>query len=183
VHYRNLARLESAAEARIVIYQRGLKAVPADPELSRLLAEDFQRAKRHEEAIRLYERLVTANPKLQAETNDLAALLLDHRTDKASFERALELARSFAGSQNPLALDTLGWAYYRTGDFAQATRTLEQAVAGNGELPVLRYHLGMAYLAMGNKAGARAELAKAVAAPKADFTGLDNARNALANIN
>ena len=35
---------------------------------------------------------------------------------------------------------------------------LERAVAGAGQVPLLRYHLGMAYLANNNTAGARQEL-------------------------
>jgi hypothetical protein len=38
----------------------------------------------------------------------------------------------------------VGWAYYRNGDFFTAVRYLERAVAGAGQVPILRYHLGMA---------------------------------------
>lgn len=182
VHYIGLARLEESPASRVVILERGLKAAPRDNGLRRLLAEDYQRVRRQDDAIRLYEEILAAEPKHPAATNDLAALLLDHRTDQASHQRALDLARTFADSRNPLALDTLGWAYYRTGDADQAARVLERAVAINSNVPVLHYHLGMAYLAAGNTARAKEALGAATADSKADYAGLDAARQALAGL-
>jgi len=47
---------------------------------------------------------------------------------------------------------------------------------------VLRYHLGMAYLANGDKEKAKENLEIALAAPDADFTGVEDARKALSNL-
>jgi len=78
-------------------------------------------------------------------------------------------------------LDTVGWAYYRNKDYPQAVRFLERAVAAAGQAPQLRYHLGMAYVASGNTAGAKQELKQAVA-DKADYPGLAEAKEALAKL-
>ena len=45
---------------------------------------------------------------------------------------ALELARRFERSDEPTEMDTLGWAYYRNGDYPAAIRLLERVVASVG---------------------------------------------------
>jgi predicted Zn-dependent protease len=111
--------------------------------------------------------------------NNLASLLLDFRTDPASYAEALELAKGLESSDNPAVLDTVGWAYYRNKDYPKAVQFLERAVAAAGQVPLLRYHLGMAYLASNNTDGARQELKQAVGSAKVDFPGIEVARETL----
>ncbi|MBM4221998.1 MAG: tetratricopeptide repeat protein, partial [Gammaproteobacteria bacterium] len=129
----------------------------------------------------VYEKLRAVHPKADALANNLANLLLDYRTDKDSLQQALRLSTPFASSTDPALLDTLGWAHYRNADPAQAVRLLERAAAAQGDSAPIRYHLGMAYLAVNNRAGARQELARAVASDS-DYRGLDEARETLAGL-
>lgn len=176
------AGLEPTAEGRIGVLARGRAAAPGNVELALRLAEEYERARRYDEAIGVYEEIVGKPGTPDAAANNLAALLLDHRSDDASLKRALELATPFAGSTDPARLDTLGWAHYRNGDFAQAVPLLERAVAAAGEVAPLRYHLGMAYVAAGNTVGARDQLTRATADPKADYPGRAEAEKALAGL-
>ncbi len=82
-------------------------------------------------------------------------------------------------TDTPAFVDTVGWVNYRLGNNEVAVEYLEQAVAGNGQIPVLRYHLGMAYLAAGNEYRAQEELGIAVSTAKNDFTGIEDARETL----
>jgi tetratricopeptide (TPR) repeat protein len=166
---------------RIEAYQRGLAANPGDGQLGLLLGTELEQAGRRDEAIAHYEQLLAANPTLDIAANNLAALLLDYRSDAASYQKALSLAKRFDTVTNPALLDTLGWAYYRTGDYPRAVQYLERAVAGAG-VPLLRYHLGMAYLASQNSNGAKQELKQAVEEAKGDFPGLEEARRTLAKL-
>jgi tetratricopeptide (TPR) repeat protein len=79
--------------------------------------------------------------------NNLASLLADHRTDKASLERAQLLANMLRKSPLPQFKDTLGWVTYLKGDYAGAIPLLEEAAAALPNRAVVRYHLGMAYIA------------------------------------
>ncbi|MCC7330900.1 MAG: tetratricopeptide repeat protein [Gammaproteobacteria bacterium] len=167
--------------ARIDAYRRGLAANPGNADLGLLLGSELEQQRRFDEAITHYEQLLKANPKIDVAANNLAALLLDYRSDAASWARALELAKPLEQSDNPAVLDTVGWAYYRNKDYPQAVRFLERAVAAAGQAPQLRYHLGMAYVASGNTAGAKQELKQAVA-DKADYPGLAEAKEALAKL-
>jgi tetratricopeptide (TPR) repeat protein len=182
VYHMALAGIEPTPEKRMATLRRGFEAVPGSIELGQLLAADYQRAGRPEDAIQVYEKLGAQNPGSEVLANNLASLLLDYRTDKASLRRALQLATPFASSTDPALVDTLGWAHYRNGDAAQAVSLLERAAAGSGQSAQIRYHLGMAYLGINNKVGAKAELARAVAS-KSTYPGLDEARETLAGLN
>ena len=52
-------------------------------------------------------------------------------------------------------VDSLGWAYYRLGNFAEATKHLERAVELRPDDPVINDHLGDAYWRVGRRLEAR----------------------------
>ena len=108
--------------------------------------------------------------------------MLDYRTDEASFQQALRLVSDFESSPNPAYLDTLGWAYYRLGEHEQAIFFLERAASSARRVPVLRYHLGMAYFAANNRYAARRELHEAITLSKTEFTGYEEAQTVLAKL-
>jgi len=164
-------------DARVGVYRRGLQVLPGNPQLSLQLGAELAQAGDLGGALAVYEELVKRNPGFEPGVNNLAATLLDYRTDQASFTRALELAQRLAGSEDPVAQDTLGWAYYRNGRFRDAVATLERVVA-RADVAVFHYHLGMAYQAAGNPVGARQHLQKAVAGA-GSYPGLEEARVAL----
>ena len=147
-----------------------------------LLATEFEQSGRYDDAMKVYEGLLKTSPKYEPAINNLAALLLDQRTDKASHARALQLAEGLEKAENPAMLDTLGWAYYRAGKYPEAVSVLERVVAKAGQFPVFRYHLGMAYLRAGNTVGAKQELQKAVDKVQGDYPGLAEARTTLAKL-
>ncbi len=179
VAWASLAGIYKDRNARIAVYQRALKAVPGNVELNMLMATEYEQATRFDEALKVYESVIKTAPDYLPAINNLAALLLDRRTDKASFTRALELAKPLGNSDNPAMVDTLGWAQYRTGDYAAAVGTLERVVAKAGGFPIFHYHLGMAYLGAGNTVGAKQELTQAVEKVQGDYPGLAEARAAL----
>ncbi len=182
--YTALAGLASEdPDAQIDVYKRGLAAMPESQELALLLGTAYEREGRYEDAIAAYENVLAGNPDMQVVANNLAALLADYRTDRASFERALELARDFESSDNPALLDTLGWVYHRLGEYDRAQPLLEQAVGAADQVPVLSYHLGMNYLAQGRKDLARQYLARSLEKTALEFPGKAEAIAALAELN
>jgi tetratricopeptide (TPR) repeat protein len=164
--------------AREQVLRKGIAAAPTAVELTDILGSDLLAGGRVDDAIALYDAALTLNPRDRRLANSLAALLLDAKADDASHRRALELAQPFADSRDAAELDTLGWAHYRLRDFGAATGFLERALAAQADNPIIRYHLGMAYKAANNTAGARQELEKALAAGSG-FPGAAEARKAL----
>ncbi|MEZ5563484.1 MAG: tetratricopeptide repeat protein [Gammaproteobacteria bacterium] len=180
--YLQLAKLHAGdPAAQIKVYERGMKALPGNPYIGLPLAVALEEAGQYEAMISSLESLHKANPAIPQVTNNLAMAILDYRSDPASYKRALELARKIESSNDPLLLDTVGWAYYRAGEVAQAVSVLERVVAKDDRVPVYHYHLGMAYLAMGNQVGARQQLELATAGD-VNYVGIKEARAALAKL-
>jgi tetratricopeptide (TPR) repeat protein len=64
-------------------------------------------------------------------------------------QRALEIK-----PENGYYIDSLGWTYFKMGDYAKAVETLKKAVATAGNDPTLYEHLGDVYHAMGQNGNA-----------------------------
>ncbi len=181
--YAALASLDSDnPEAQIDIYQRGLQAAPGNQQMALLLGSAYERRGEYEKAIATYEDALAENPDMPIVANNLAALLSDYRQDTASHNRALQVALKLADSNEPLLLDTLGWVYYRLGDHDKAQRLLEQAVEGEPNVLVLRYHLGMNYLAQDKQQLAIEQLRAATKESEVDYPGKDIAERTLAEL-
>lgn len=167
---------------RLAIVKEGFAATNGNEQLGLVLATIYEQQEQWDNMIDTYEKIIDNNPGSLIAKNNLAALLLDVRTDDASKSRAVALAMELRDSDQPAFLDTVGWAYYRQGDFTNAIPYLERAVAGADKVPALRYHLGMAYAAAGNVYGAKAELSRAIRESKDGFIGIDDARAKLAEL-
>ena len=112
-------------------------------------------------AIAEYESMLKDQPGSLIVANNLASLLADHRTDKASLERANSLAQLLKNSDIPQFKDTLGWVSYQRQDYRSALTLLEDAAKALPNLAMVRYHLGMTYLATGQDDKAADEFKKA----------------------
>jgi len=174
---------EGNSDAQAEIYQRGLEEQPGNPEFGILLGTINEKSGDYENAITVYEQILKVNPGSFIIINNLAATLLEYREDRASHERALKLAEKLAKTENSVYLDTVGWAYYRTGDISNAVSYLERSVekSTTGQVPAIHYHLGLAYAASDNISGAQQAFEKAISMGEFEWT--DDARNALANLN
>ena len=148
--YQQLATLQQSqnqiAEAEITV-NKGLIASPKNFALKLSQASIFETTKRFDDAIRVYEEMMIVRPDSDILANNLASLLTDHRTDKASMTRAYELAKISKDSQIPQFLDTYGWASYKTGNFDEAEKALKTAIAKSPEVVIFHYHLAKVYLA------------------------------------
>src|SRR5690606_35834180 len=118
----------------------GLAVLPGDRLLRLTQTAIYEMSGRFDDAIALYEELLREQPEADVLANNLASLLSEQRDDRASLERAYELARRFERSSVPQFKDTLGWVKYKLGKFDEAAPLLQGAVEQMPELPVLRYH-------------------------------------------
>lgn len=167
-------------EARAIeVYQQGLEAAPDHLPLSLQLANAYEKSGDYARAISELERVLKQRPDADVAANNLAMLLINHRSDQRSLDTALVLAQRFEHSRNPAFGDTLGWVHYKRGDVDQAIAVLQKALLKAPDAPVINYHSGMAYLKKGRTQEATTHLSKAVRA-KAKFLGLEEARQALA---
>jgi cellulose synthase operon protein C len=164
--YRALAdfyiRNKNLDEAEKVI-RTGLQQQPDSSAMHLALAAVLEQKGDYDAAIAEYEYLLKQDPGSMIVANNLASLLSEHHTDKASLERAYSLAAMLRKSQFPSFKDTLGWIDYLRGDYKSATGLLEEAAAAMPNHALVQYHLGMSYLGMGQFAKASEQFKKALA--------------------
>jgi tetratricopeptide (TPR) repeat protein len=183
--YRDLASVyaaQSDTEGAIKVCERGLQAMPDNTDLRLLEASLYERLKRYSDAIAMYEAVLKKDDSSNLAANNLAALIADHESDPARLQQALQAAQRFESTDNPLFLDTLGWVYYRLGNFEQALALLERAARGASDVAQVRYHLGMAYFNTDRHDLAKKELQAAVDGKDKDYVGADEARATLAQL-
>jgi tetratricopeptide (TPR) repeat protein len=72
-------------------------------------------------------------------------------------KEALNMVQRAAGAepQSGEIIDSLGWAYYRLGDYKSAVEKLEQAITLDPSIPEVNDHLGDAYWRVGRKTEAQ----------------------------
>jgi tetratricopeptide (TPR) repeat protein len=171
--YRALANLyltQNNKDGALNVIRDGLKQQPDSIILHMTSAGILEQQANYDAAISEYEYILTQQPGYMLAVNNLASLLTDHRTDKASLDRANALATMLQKSQVPQFEDTLGWITYREGNINAAVPQLQHAAATLPDVALIHYHLGMAYMASGLNAKAADELKIALTkSPNADL--------------
>ncbi len=179
--YRNLARAQHAGHDDAAAMATLTAAIPrvkdAEP-LQLELAHDDEGLGKVDEAMQWYEATLRKNPQSEVAANNLAMLLVTHRQDKASLDRAKELSQRFSVSPNPDFLDTYGWVLYKRGESAAAVAVLQSVLVKVPEAPIALYHLGMAQASVGQDDAARSNLSQSLKSGK-NFLGMDEARATL----
>jgi len=152
IGYRALAGLyarQNKIDDALKIIRAGLEQQPKSFDLHLTLAGMLETKGEYELAIAEYETMLKDQPGSMIVTNNLASLLADHRTDKASLAKAVSISALLAKSQVPQFKDTLGWIAYLQNDYTGAISLLEAAAAELANVPLVHYHLGMSYMANG----------------------------------
>jgi tetratricopeptide (TPR) repeat protein len=137
---------------------------------------------RSDEARAAYEEVIEVNPENAAAKNDLAYLLAVEGRD---LERAQVLAEEAqrALPEQPEAIYTVGYVYFRRGHHEAALHQLRRAIAlaeaQRGEAsPTFHYHVGLALSALERNAEAAAAFERALALDS-EFAGAVDARRQL----
>ena len=149
------------AEAEKTIEQ-GLKTAPNNFDLLITQASIYEASGKYDKAISVYEKLIVDRPDSELVANNLAFLLLDARTDKASFEHAYQLVSNAKTNQLPQFLDTLGWASYKLGKFDEAEAALTKAIEQMPDMAVFHYHLAKVHIAKNDSELAKQALQKVI---------------------
>jgi cellulose synthase operon protein C len=142
--------------------EQGLKVAPNDFGLMLTQASVYEASAKYDKAISVYEKLIVDRPDSDIVTNNLASLLLDAHTDKASFERAYQLISKAKTNQIPQFMDTLGWASYKVGKLDEAETALTKASELMPEAAIYHYHLAKVYMAKNDNVSAKHALQKVI---------------------
>jgi tetratricopeptide (TPR) repeat protein len=118
-------------------------------------------------AISHYRMVIEKEPDFIPAVNNLAFLIAEKGKSKKELKEALELAlKAVQHYPNDLNFnDTLGWVYFRMGEYEKANGPFQRLLDKEGDSPVFHYHLGMLFYKQGRGAKAREMLKKALAKP------------------
>lgn len=155
-----------------------IKDHPKDMAVRTYAADQYSAANKRREAIAQYEAILAQNPDRPAELNNLAVLYQAEKNPRAlaTAEKALKLA-----PKAPQIQDTVGWILAESGQVKRGLELLKTAHAGNPKDMSAHYHLSVALAKSGDKAQAKAELEKLLAA-KAVFPEAEAAKALLGTL-
>jgi len=163
--YVSLANIKSAQNddiGAIAVYQSGLKQNPESIKLSLSLASLYESQNAYDSAASIYEQLLNQYPNLDIAINNLATVLTEHYTGDDKLKKAVQLAEKFKDSAQPYYKDTYAWALIKTGNYSEGLKVLNQVIAAAPDVPVFRYHLGVAHYKNGNNSSAINEIKQAL---------------------
>jgi len=172
---------EKNTQQAISVLKDGASANPDATRLAITLAGYYEKSGDIDKAIAVYESILTKQTDNLLATNNLAALLSEHKQDPASINRAVELADKLKNTEQPVIRDTVGWVYYKSGKYSDAVEVLEQVVTAMPEIQIFNYHLGMAYYKNGDKEKAKTHLEKSISG-EAEFQGIEDAKQILKSL-
>lgn len=162
--YFSLAKLlvsQNKNNEAVDVLLKGRAAGATDLGSSLLLASMLESRGDVAGSISVYEEQLEKTPDVLIIVNNLASLLADHRTDEESLQKASNLARRLEAVDVPQFKDTVGWVAYRKGEYRKALSNLEAASEKLPDMGIIRYHLGLTYVALERPEDAKKELAKA----------------------
>ncbi len=138
-----LKRYPEAEDAANHAVQLSTKAEDKD-DAQFTLASIYEREKKYDQSEQLFKQLINSNPSNAAALNYLGYTLADRglRLDEALgyIKRAVQLE-----PQNGAYLDSLGWAYFKMGNYDMAEDYLQKAVSSSHNDPTVLDHLGDVY--------------------------------------
>ena|SRR3989339_800446 len=145
----SLNQLRENDEA-ILYLKRALGISPNDVNLLGTLGLIYDSLKMWEECDKTYEHALGIDSS-NATVNNNYAYSLSERGEK--LDLALEMAKLAIEKEpdNSSFLDTIGWVYYKLGNYEEAKTYLEKALEISGERPVMLDHLGDILFKMGKK--------------------------------
>lgn len=187
--YLELSRFQlraSQIDEALETLNQGIEAIEQNASLLLAKAGILEGQKNYPEAIDVYEQVLKISPDSVVVINNLVVLLAEHSKAPDALDRAAKLAEVFTNTEVPQFMDTLGWVYYKQGNYDAAYPLLNKAVLATPENIEMRYHLGMTYEALGNGQDAKKQYDevlkmagdKAFALREAVMEGIERTANA-----
>lgn len=158
----NVLNSRGQTDAAKAILQEALVRMPENVTLLLSNATMQEQEGDIDAAIATYEKLYAKDSSDLILANNLASLISAHRDDPESLTRAAGISRRLRGTEIPAFQDTYGWIAYRRDNLDEALEYLEPAARGLPNDALVQYHLGMAYVGLGNTEAAKQQLERAL---------------------
>ncbi|WP_456434349.1 tetratricopeptide repeat protein [Thermosulfuriphilus sp.] len=134
--YESQGRFDKAEEA----IREALKLVPEDTSLLLELAYILERASRREEALKVALKVLEKEPENPAALNFVGYTWADMGIKLDEAEEMIKKALK-ARPNDGYIIDSLGWVYYRKGQYKKAFQELKKAVSLTPDDPIINEHL------------------------------------------
>ncbi len=138
--------------------EKAVSLKPTDMDALSTLALVYEALNRYDDAYRVYDTALKVDPKNSLILNNYAYSLSERGLE---LEKALKMAQLAIqlDSNNSAYLDTIGWVYFKLGDYKNAESYVKQALSmrtspDEGSPATLEEHLGDIYEKMGDSKAA-----------------------------
>ncbi|MGA9118162.1 MAG: tetratricopeptide repeat protein [Bacteroidota bacterium] len=133
---------------RVLEHARSLNRT--DQDAISQLALVYEALKHFGEADSLYEEALRLDPKNDLVLNNYSYSLAERNIQ---LDRALTMSKKAVAAkpENGSYLDTMGWIYFRLGEYTDAEKYVKKAIATGESSPVVYEHLGDIYYRMNNR--------------------------------
>jgi Flp pilus assembly protein TadD len=162
--YLMLAQLYTAAnqnQKAITDLQAALAKNPKDAAALMLMGMTYNAEKDYKDARDAYEKLLVLAPNNGVALNNLAYIYAENLGDLDKGYQMAQKVRNLAPA-DPAVADTLGWIQYQKGQYSSALSLLRESAAKLYAVPEVQFHLGMTCYMMGDEAGAKTALQRAL---------------------
>jgi tetratricopeptide (TPR) repeat protein len=146
--YRFLASLyekEKNYKEAIVVLNQALAISPGDEDTQFYLGIIYDKAGQYEESIKAMQAVLKINPKNADALNYIGYTYADRDINLDEAEKIIKEALTLKPNDGYI-MDSLGWVYYKKGQYEKAMAELLKAVKYAPQDPVIAEHLGDAYL-------------------------------------
>ena len=156
---------EGKNEEAVAPLEKALSIKPTETDALSILGQVYEALHRYDDAYRLYETALKLDSKNSLILNNFAYSLSERGID---LEKALEMAKRAIelDPKNSAYLDTMGWVYFKLGDYKKAEEFVRKALSkrtkADGSPATLEEHLGDIYEKMGERSKAVEQWEKAL---------------------
>jgi tetratricopeptide (TPR) repeat protein len=148
--YTQLIRFDAAIES----YKNAISVKPNAPRAYLMLGQIYIAHKQLAEAKTAYENVLKLNPNVPVAQNNLAWIYAENEENLNEAIQMAESAKKLVPGSIQI-LDTLGWVYYKKGDYQKALENIMAAIQSGAREAEVYYHLGLIHVKMDNKSDAQ----------------------------
>jgi tetratricopeptide (TPR) repeat protein len=137
-------------ERAVTAFRRSLDLKPDDMNTLSTLALTLDGLRRYQESDSLYERALKVDPKSHLVMNNYGYSLAERGLQ---LERALQMSLQAieAEPKNESYLDTVGWVYFKLGNYEEAQKYIAKAINAGGASATVYEHMGDIQYKLGEK--------------------------------
>ncbi len=156
---------EGKNEEAVAPLEKALSLKPTETDALSILGQVYEALHRYDDAYRLYDTALKIDPKNALILNNYAYSLTERNTE---LDKALKMAKLAIqlDPKNSAYLDTMGWVYFKLGDYSKAASFVKKALSArtksDGSASTLEEHLGDIYQKLGDSKKAVEQWEKAL---------------------